>query len=178
METNPSGTTDTQAAVAGPESIRKQVYDLRPSDLETFPIWEHPLDEEGEPGQDEATVKPRPDLGEADPGEGLLVVRAEFVARDGTKYDGYVYPSFDFDLSSIQPTIVTAEGQVNFWHGAFAPKRSDLERDYELLGRDADRLFPVRFRALVEHQGAKLEGEVPAFLHFKSVGGDEVVRTR
>ena len=164
--------------MARPETIRKQVYDLRPSDLEAFPIWEHALDEEGEPGQDEATVKPRPDLSRADPGEGLLVVRAEFVARDGTTYDGYVYPSFDFDLSAIQPTIVTSEGQVSFWFGAFAPKRGDIERDYELLGRTAEQLFPVRFRALVKHYGAKLEGEVPAFMHFKSIGSDKIVETK
>ena len=68
--------------------IRKQMGDLVPSDLERYPIWEFALDEEGEEGQDEETVRPRPDLADADPDAGVLVVRAELVARDGTRFDG------------------------------------------------------------------------------------------
>ena len=160
------------------QSIRKQVYDLRPGDLERFPIWEHTLDEEGHPGQDEATVKPRPDLTEADPGEGLLIARAEFVAADGTRYGGYLYPSFEFDLAFIQPTIVTAEGQVNFWFGGFPPKPGVLEHSYVLLGTAAEELFPIGFRALVPYAGARLEGHLAAFLHYRKLGSDEIVETR
>jgi hypothetical protein len=75
------------------ERIRKQSYDLRPNDFVQFPILEYALDEEGEAGQDEATVKPRPDRTVADPAEGMLIARAEFVARDGSRYQGYVSPS-------------------------------------------------------------------------------------
>jgi hypothetical protein len=35
---------------------RKQVYDLTRENLSKFPIWEFALDEEGDEGQDEATV--------------------------------------------------------------------------------------------------------------------------
>jgi hypothetical protein len=164
--------------VASAETVRKQVYDLRPHDLEQFPIWEHALDEEGEPGQDEATVKPRPDLTVADPGEGMLIARAEFTANDGTRYDGYVYPSHEQNFGFIQPTIVTDDGQVNFWYGAFPPKPGALEADYKLLGKTAEQLFPVKFRAVVEYEGTKLEGEVPAFMHYKDVGSDEVVEVK
>jgi hypothetical protein len=38
--------------------IRKQVYDLTLDDLTRYPVWEYALDEEGEDGQDEATVRP------------------------------------------------------------------------------------------------------------------------
>jgi hypothetical protein len=154
--------------VAGPEKIRKQVYDLRSSDLERFPIWEHALAEEGETGQDEATVKPRPDLEEADSGEAMFIVRAEFVAHDGTRNDGYVYPGFDFDLSYMQPTIVTDKGQVNFWYGGFPPKPGAIENDCKVLGKTPEQPFPVSFRAVVKHGGAKLEGEVSAFLHLRT----------
>jgi hypothetical protein len=158
------------------DTIRKQVYDLRPRDLERFPIWEFAIDEEGEPGQDEETVKPRPDLTEADPGEGLLIVRAEFVASDTTSYDGYVSPAFEFDLADIQPTIVTEEGQVNFWFGAFPPEAGEIEKNYKLLGKSPEQLFPVTFKAVANHGGANLEGDVPAFLRFKDVGSDEVIQ--
>jgi hypothetical protein len=157
------------------ETVRKQSYDLRPGDLEQSPIWEYALDEEGEPGQDEATVRPRPDLTVADPGDGIFVARAEFIAHDGTRYDGFVSPSTEQEFGFIQPTIVTDEGQVSFWYGAFAPKPGALEGDYKLLGKTADQLFPIRFRALLEYEGAKLEGEVPAFMHYAHIGTREVV---
>ena len=51
----------------GGPAIRKQVFDLRPEDFASTPIWEFALDEEGASGQDEATVRPRPDLKHADP---------------------------------------------------------------------------------------------------------------
>jgi hypothetical protein len=47
--------------------LRKQVADLTPSDLREYPAWEFAIDEEGEAGQDEETIKPRPDLKLADP---------------------------------------------------------------------------------------------------------------
>ena len=52
--------------MSDPAAVRKQLPALRPGDLERFPIWEQALDEVGVPGQDEETVKPRPDLAEAD----------------------------------------------------------------------------------------------------------------
>ena len=145
--------------------MRKQVYDLKPSDLGECPIWEHALDEEGDEGQDEATVKPRPDLATADPGAGMLIARAELVANDGTRYDGYVYPSHDGELRDVQPHIVTDAGQVRFWFGAFPPKEGAIEETYALLGTTAERLFPLTYRAVVEHEGARLEGTITGFVH-------------
>jgi hypothetical protein len=174
--------------MANGESIRKQVYELHPSDLVQFTIWEHALDEEGEPGQDEATVKPRPDLTIADPSDGTFVVLAELIASDGTRYDGYVYPSPEQDpsppeglprgpaawLGSIQPTIVTEKGQVRFWYGAIPPRAGELEADYRVLGKTAEQLFPVKFRAVAEHEGARLEGEVRGFMHYDLDSGDVI----
>lgn len=159
------------------EPIRKQVYDLRPGDLKRFPIWEHALNEEGWPGQDEATVKPRPDLAEANPGEGMFIVRAEFVTRDGSRFDGYVYPQLDFSLGFLQPTIVTEEGQVNFWYGSVVPSSEQLEKTYAVLAKTADELFPISFRAVVvSTSGARLDGEIPAFLYLSDweSGRDDV----
>ena len=156
-------------------TIRKQVADLRPDDLARFPIWEFALDEEGEEGQDEETVRPRPDLDRADPSEGMFVVRAEFVSADGTRFDGYVSPDEAADVSFTQPTIVTADGQVRFWLGGVGPRPDELEAGYRTLGKTATELFPLRYRALVEHGGAALEGEIPAFMHYESMGSDTIV---
>ena len=69
--------------------IRKQVYDLAVSDLENHPIWEFALDEEGEDGQDEATVRPWEGGEPLNPADGMFVVRATFELADGTRLVGY-----------------------------------------------------------------------------------------
>jgi hypothetical protein len=88
--------------------IRKQVGDLQPDDLARFPIWEFALDEEGEEGQDDETVKPA---------ERLFVVRTKFISADGTRFEGYASPHEEAQLFYTQPTIVTEYGQVRFWFG-------------------------------------------------------------
>ncbi len=156
-------------------AIRKQVYDLTPDDLAGTPIWEFALDEEGLAGQDEATVKPRPDLERADVDEGLLVIRAEFASADGPLFDGYVSPQHEAQLGWIQPTIVTRNGQVGFWLGGFPPRPGQLDQAYALLGKTASELFPVRYRALVPHGGVPLEGQLPGFMHLESLDSDNIV---
>ena len=170
--------TSNPDAVEPTTRIRKQVGELKPADLARFSIWEFALDEEGEPGQDEETVKPRPDLEAVDPAAGRFIVRAEFVAQDGTRFDGYVTAAEEDHVGYVQPTIVTDRGQVGFWYGAFAPTRGELERDYQILGKAAADLFPLRYRALVPSYGPRLEGRVPAFLHYASVEDERIVSVR
>lgn len=150
--------------VVDPGAVRKQLPDLRASDLERFPVWEQALDEEGFPGQDEETVKPRPDLVEVNPSEGSFIVRAEFIARDGSRFDGYAWPQLD-SAFSVQPTLVTENGQVNLWYGSFVPEAQRLDKEYALLGKTRNELFPIRFRSVVPVRGVRLEGEVPGFMY-------------
>jgi hypothetical protein len=84
--------------------IRKQINELTAVDLESFPVWEFALEEEGNEGQDEATVRP---------------CKATFQLADGTRLPGHLTapregaPSID----TIQPAIVTGNGQVVLWFG-------------------------------------------------------------
>ena len=172
------GTQDGAVGNGEAVRIRKQVYDLRPSDLKKFPIWEHALDEAAVAGQDEATVKPRPDLSRADPNAGTFIVRTEFITKDNVRFDGYCHASDQDHPGLVQPTIVTARGQVNFWYGAFAPKPRELERQYQLLGKTAAELFPIRYRAVVPASGANLEGSIRAFSHYKSPESKRIVRVK
>jgi hypothetical protein len=155
--------------------IQKQVYDLVPADLERFPIWELATDEEGEEGQDEETVRPRPDLDVAYPSEGILVVRAELVAADGTRFDGYLSPHADPHVGFVQPTIVTDEGQIGFWSGMRVPARDELHDRYRLLGKSAAELFPLGYRALVPCGKAETEGTLDGFLHYAPGGTSQIV---
>jgi hypothetical protein len=146
--------------------IRKQVYELNPDDLSKFPVWEFALDEEGEEGQDEATVRPYEVSGALDPSDGMFVVRASFTLADGSKLEGYLTPPVQGDdtIGTLQPIIVTARGQVGFWCGIRSPSPDELAQSYRSLGRDASRVFPVCFESQVELVGGPVRGSLAGFM--------------
>jgi hypothetical protein len=146
--------------------VRKQVYELTLDDLSAFPVWEFRLDEEGEEGRDESTVRPYPVSGPLDPADRMFVVRASFTLADGSRMRGYLTPPNrdDASVGVLQPIIVTDGGQVRFWCGTAAPGPKRLAHCYELLGKDAQHLFPVKFESEVELTGGPVRGSVPGFL--------------
>ena len=154
--------------------VRKQVYKLKPDNLSLSPVWEFALDEEGEPEQDEATVRPHPISGILDPSVGMLIVAARFWLVDGTQLHGYLTPplSDNRSLSTIQPQIVTDRGQISFWCGRCPP---DTARAYHLLGRNAASVFPIHFESTVPLVGGPVSGTLPGFMCLES--DFETVRT-
>jgi len=146
--------------------VRKQVYELTLEDLSEFPVWEFRLDDEGEEGRDESTVRPYTASGPLDPAERMFVVRAVFTLADGSRMQGYCSPPLrgDDSMGTLQPIIVTDRGQVRFWCGTTEPDSKRLTRSYEWLGKDPRYVFPVRFESEVELVGGPVSGSVPGFL--------------
>ena len=147
--------------------IRKQVYELSADDFAHFPIWEFALDEEGEEGQDEATVRPYQASGPLNPSDGMFVVRAQFQLADGTRFAGYLTPPVQGDsgLGTLQPIVITDRGQVVFWCGTLAPSAVEIGASYKRLGKSsATEVFPVKFESTVPIHGGALRGELPGFL--------------
>jgi hypothetical protein len=146
--------------------VRKQVYELSLDDLSACPVWEFRVDEDGAPGQNEATVQPFAGEGPLDPAERMFVVRAVFTLADGTKMKGYLTPPAKGreGIGSLQPIIVTARGQVRFWCGTAAPDSKRLAQSYALLGKNAQRVFPLRFESDVPLIAGPVRGSVPGFL--------------
>jgi hypothetical protein len=149
--------------------IRKQVYELMVEDFDQHPVWEYALDEECEEGQDEATVRPKSVTGPLDPAEGMVVVKARFTLADGTSMAGYVNPPGpdSSGLGTIQPQIITRQGQVSFWWGIFKPTGEDLVQNYSRLGRTADKAFPMHFTSEVEIVGGPVIGILNGFLYME-----------
>jgi hypothetical protein len=147
--------------------IRKQVYELTVEDFDQHPVWEFALDEEGEEGQDEATVRPIQLTGPVNPADGMVVVKARFTLADGTLMAGYLTPPIPHsgDLSSIQPQIITQRGQVSFWCGAFKPTSDQLAQNYGRLGRTAHQIFPLRFTSEIKIIGGPVTGILNGFLY-------------
>ena len=146
--------------------VRKQVYELTLDDLSRFPVWEFRLDKDGADNQNEATVRPFKASGPLDPTDRMFVVRAAFTLADGSRMKGYFTPPVKGQegMGTLQPIIVTAHGQVRFWCGTAAPDTKRLAQSYELLGKDAARVFPLRFESEVELVGGPAKGSVPGFL--------------
>ena len=147
--------------------IRRQVYDLTPSDLHRYAVWEYALDEEGSEGQDEATVRPCETCGPVDPAQGMFIVRAAMTFADGTRLVGYVTLSAHggADLSSCQPAVVVPGGQVSFWRGMLELGPEELSTSYALLEKTSPaQVFPIKFESDVSIAGGPVVGEVPGFL--------------
>lgn len=146
--------------------VRRQIYELTPHDLETFPIWEFNLDETPENGQDELTVRPCLLSVPLDPTDRMFVVRAAFTLADGSMMRGYVTPPGrgDTGVGAWQPIIVTDHGQVRFWCGTSVPGPKRLARSYKLLGKETKQVFPLRFESEVKLAGGPVRGSLPGFL--------------
>lgn len=86
---------------------------------------------------------------------------------DGTRHVGYLTPSAagGTDLSSRQPAIVAADGQVPFRRGMPAPRPEDLSRSCALLERASPaEVSSTRFESDVSLVGGPVMGVVPGFL--------------
>ena len=148
-------------------SVRKSVIEISRRDLDECPVWEFASDEEDIQGQDETTVRPFIVSGELDPSAGMLVVRTRFQLADGTEMTGYLTPRVppDNGLDSLQPVIVTDDGQVLFWWGVIEPGPAELNDLYRRLGKASQsEVFPIRFASDVPIAGGPLLGEVPGFM--------------
>jgi len=147
------------------ENLRIQFDDFRVNHFEISPIWEFAIDEEGEEGQDETTLKPRLDLTFPDPSEGLLIIECEFVVKSGNKFNGICSPSFDNSISSIQPYILSNNQFIMFWFGIMQPDKETKDGIYNVLGETADSLFPIKFQSkLPMADGSRIVGEINGFM--------------
>jgi hypothetical protein len=162
------------ATVDDPGGMRKQVYDLTLEDLRRFAVWEFALDEEGEEGHDEETVRPCPDVAEVHAQAGLFVVATSFTAADGSPQSGFATPHDSGEAGYVQPTIVAETGHVRFWCGSIQGKRKERELaqhvadGYQVLGKSAEALFPLEWKLEVAVKGAPSTGVLPGFGYLRT----------
>jgi hypothetical protein len=147
--------------------VRKSVVDLTAADFLESAVWEFALDEEGEEGQDETTVRPYQVDGPLDSSTGMFVVRAQFALADGSTMSGYLTPpeQGDDSISTLQPIIITPSGQVVFWCGMIEPSRADSTEATRALGsRLPTRYSPLRFESATPLRAGALRAEIPGFI--------------
>ncbi len=151
------------------KQVRKQVYDLVNEDFDIFPVWEFCFDEESEEDQDEATVRPYTGPIPLDSLSGMFVMKAKFTFANGQSVRGYVYSPVqgDSSIDTLQPTVITASGQVSFWHGMIKPKRERLDEYYTMLNMNADSVFPLAFESLIDVLDYDVSGIVDGYLMYE-----------
>lgn len=156
--------------------IRKQVYDLKPADLAQSAVWEFAMDEEGEEDQDEATVRPFSVEGVLDPSDGMFIVRASFRLADGSAMSGYLTPGVQGErgLDTLQPAIVTDQGQVSFWCGIMQPGAAHIAACYAIMGKPPCEVFPLSFSSQVSLVGGIVSGTVPGFLVLENMKSGKI----
>jgi hypothetical protein len=154
--------------------IRVQFEDFTLDNFDIAPVWEFALDEEGEDGQDETTLRPCSGLTVADPADGLCIVKAEFTTASGKTFFGLCSPAFEFNLADIQPYMFTDKGTLSFWFGMLEPTRQAIDDLYKQFGESKDTLFPIKFKSVTRTKGAKLAGLIDGFM-WKPIDGEKVI---
>jgi|GEM_PF-862110 len=157
--------------------IRIQFEDFTLDKFDIAPIWEFALDEEGVDGQDETTLRPCVGLSIADPSNGLCIIKAEFKANNGQKFHGICSPSFEQDLSTIQPYIIDSKvGLFPFWFGIAEPDQVVIGNFYKDLEVNKNSFFPLKYIGLTPSKGAKLQGNIDGFMWRTIENEDKLIK--
>ena len=154
--------------------LLKSIHELRPSDFEIHPIWMNVHGEVDQPwygDTDEVTYRPWPGplpFDCSDPINNVLV-KADFRLADGAKLPGYLTAPYapnpkGWSLSHMQPDIFAPSGETfRIYWGAAAPSAAWKAEQYRLLGRDADRVFPIRYAVPPGLLNVEVRGTIEGF---------------
>jgi hypothetical protein len=160
----------------------KQFGTLTQADFERFPVWanvhSHDYNESWYDESDEETFRPWSGELPVDPDLGMFLVRAQIRLVDGTQVIGFLTPAVgsgkvsENELGVVQPYLFSESGPlVTFWGGMFGFTDEAKKSAYDLLGRNANQIFPIKFRAEDGLAKGKQAGEIRGFyqlIDFKS----------
>jgi hypothetical protein len=160
----------------------KQFGELELEDFKRQPVWIgcHTADY-GKPwysDTDEETFRPYAERLPANPAEGMLLVRAVFEIKDGTRYPGFVTPvaegwdkgrdgcsmlEHSHILGIQQPQMFVGDRMFGFWGGMMGISSSTQQELYMALGKHPDAIFPLGFSADANLTTGISEGSVEGF---------------
>jgi hypothetical protein len=154
-----------------PELI--QFGDLAPAHFEDHPVWVscHSVDYD-EPWYDDTddeTFRPWTGTLPIDPGQGMYLVRTDFVLGDRSKLRGFLTPAQPTEagprvLGTVQPQVFLPSGErIGFWLGMFGNPAMASGALSSVLGKTAEEIFPIRFAAAPDLAAGLTTGEIHGF---------------
>jgi len=157
----------------------KQFGDLAREDFDRHPVWigchTADYDEPWYDDTDEETFRPWNAGLPADALAGMLLVRAEFELRDGSRYPGFLTPDpHTGDLGTEQPHLFVGDRGFGFWGGLFGTSEEERQAFYAALGKKAGDVFPLRFRIEAALIDGGATGQVDGFYRMGADGQPEV----
>lgn len=91
----------------------KKIYELTQKDLEEYPIWFFPMDDNAD---DELTIRSYDSS--CDENDYQMIIRTFFKGKSGEDYLGYIYWSAPPEIEDLKPVVfVSNEKCVTFWNG-------------------------------------------------------------
>ena len=132
----------------------KRLVELTAEELRAAPVWRY----ESGTGA-EALVEPaaRDSLSQDD--DEIFLAATDFTLADASRHFGFCFPADDSGIDYLQPVIVTPAGHVIFWFDGRPPPEA-LAAQWNALGTDPGRVFPVSFRCLVPVDGRTVTGRI------------------
>ena len=139
--------------------MRKGYTKLTQQDFEDYPIWEiQGLLTMATPYKGVIPFK-------ADKSRAYFV-RTTFVLADKTKMKGWTMVCVPpYEVASLNPTILTDDGPVGLTRLAKQPKEKDVEDVWRKLGKDSDKVFPLKFQTDVSIPKGPAKDEMDGFFH-------------
>jgi hypothetical protein len=155
-------------------NIRIQDYNLTLIDIMRFPAWEYALDEESFKGQDERTVRPYIAAPPLNPNDSYFIVRTSFFLADGTIMKGLIKPKRlekHYFISTVipydlQPILISKEWKIDFRYGIKKPDSDEIAKNYRIIGKKQNEIFPIIFRSDIEVSNSLTEGSIEGFMYF------------
>ena len=147
--------------------VRKPCSDLTAQDFERFPCWEFALDEEGRPGQDEATVRPVA-IRRGSKSAGEQIVLGIFSFPNGRVRLGLLTVGAGLDVNATQPALFVADRLLCFYLGSLLPSKAELKREARLLAEVCDTPFPIYYCSAIRGRDGKpmVDGVLKGFYRY------------
>jgi hypothetical protein len=163
----------------------KKYYRLTPADLNEHPIWVLAMDlatfsEAKDEGWDDDTglVVPLPSdrsLVERLFENCICYARVRFVAANERQFTGMLKCWAGEGIESSHPTILTDDGQVDFYFGIVKPTAEQVAFGHARLGISSAELFPLTYHPDVSLPDGPPGGELEGFYYMELRGNDQEV---
>ncbi len=146
----------------------KQFGDITLEDFDRHPVWigchTADYDEPWYEETDEETFRPWTGVLPADAATAMLLVKATFELKDGSKYLGFMTPTPPpGDLGGQQPYLFTGDQGWCFWGGIVGVSIEERQALYAALGKKPGKVFPLRFSAEPGLATGETSGQIDGF---------------